>query len=384
MKRRNLILATPALMLGASSWAKTKVKPVVQATVPSLVKFGMSASLTGGQAAYGTDVRDGVMAAFAAANKQAGSKGVQFELVALDDGGHREKSEANVKTLIDADVSALIGLTSGAAAEAVLPLLEKNQIVLLGAATGSMAVRNSAVTTAFHSRAGYDSEYRGMIKYVKGLNMKRIGYVNLKDISAANQAAMNAALDEVGLKLSLVVSVDRHGKEFDAEIARLLGAKLDCIMFTTNGGPAEAIMTGMSNAKYMGTYFSSSFAGQNLINNMGKKGISFIMSQVVPRPQSRSLAVVKRYREDMAAFTSSPNLGYTSLEGYIAGRVAIEGVRAAVKSGATVIDRAAFKSALSELSVDLGGYPVRFAGGSHQGSKFVDVVALNRYGKVIS
>jgi len=40
------------------------------------------------------------------------------------------------------------------------------------------------------------------------------------------------------------------------------------------------------------------------------------------------------------------------------------------------------KEALSNLNIDLGGYPVNFTAGPH-GSRFVDVVAIDRTGRVI-
>jgi ABC-type branched-subunit amino acid transport system substrate-binding protein len=67
---------------------------------PSVVKFGQSASLSSGQAGYGADVRDGVLAAFNAANKADG-KGPRFQLETLDDGGDKERCKTNVRKLIE-------------------------------------------------------------------------------------------------------------------------------------------------------------------------------------------------------------------------------------------------------------------------------------------
>ena len=136
----------------------------------------------------------------------------------------------------------------------------------------------------------------------------------------------------------------------------------------------------MSAGKYAGFYFSSSFAGQPLIKDMSGRGQSIIMSQVVPRPNAVATGVVKRFHDDLAALGGKARVGFTSLEGYIAGRVAVEAARAAAKGGG---GRAAFKNALAELTLDLGGYRVRFTTQSEQGSRFVDVVAIDRSGRVI-
>ena len=375
MKRRSLLLATPALWAGATGLARAKEAPAAANTV----KFGLSASLSGGQAGYGKDMRDGILAAFAAEGR--GDRGLRLELVTLDDGGDKEKCKANVKSLIDGGVTALLGLTSGAGAEACMPMIEDAQVVLLGTASGNMGIRNPKLTMPYHVRAGYDAEYRQMVRYVKDFGMQRVGYVHLKDTSPANQAAMQAALESVGVKLTVTVPLDRNAKSFDAEAVTLLAARLDCVLFTTNAKPVEQIIERMAAARYAGTYFSSSFAGQSLIKGMEGKGISIIMSQVVPRPNAQAVPLVKHCQESLAALGAETKAGYTSLEGFVAGRVAVESARAALAGGA--MSRERFRAALATLNLDLGGYRVRFGGANRQGSSMVDIVALDRFGRII-
>lgn len=377
MKRRNLVLAGPGLLLGGLGLTV----PAAVRAQSTVVKFGQSASLSGGQSAYGKDVQDGIAAAFAAANKVEGSKGLRFELVTLDDGGDKERCKQNVKTLVDQGVSAVVGLTSGAAAEAALPVFEEAQVAMLGTASGNMGIRAAKLTTAFHVRAGYDEEYRRMVQYVKDYGFTRVGYVYLKDTTQANQLAMTAALEAVGVKPTVTVALDRNAKGFEAEARQLLDGKLDCVLFTTNAGPINQIVDLMHAARYPGLYFSSSFAGQVLIDDMAKKGISVIMTQVVPRPHQIALPVVKQYHADLAAVNGA-RVGYTSFEGYIAGLVAVEAARAAARNGGT--NKARLKEALAGLRTDLGGYKINFTGSSTRtASRFVEVVALDRYGRVI-
>lgn len=377
MKRRDLVLAGPGLLLGGLGLTV----PAAVRAQSTVVKFGQSASLSGGQSAYGKDVQDGIAAAFAAANKVEGSKGLRFELVTLDDGGDKERCKQNVKTLVDQGVSAVVGLTSGAAAEAALPVFEEAQVAMLGTASGNMGIRAAKLTTAFHVRAGYDEEYRRMVQYVKDYGFTRVGYVYLKDTTQANQLAMTAALEAVGVKPTVTVALDRNAKGFEAEARQLLDGKLDCVLFTTNAGPINQIVDLMHAARYPGLYFSSSFAGQVLIDEMAKKGISVIMTQVVPRPHQIALPVVKQYHADLAAVNGA-RVGYTSFEGYIAGLVAVEAARAAARNGGT--NKARLKEALAGLRTDLGGYKINFTGSSTRtASRFVEVVALDRYGRVI-
>src|SRR5688572_2804675 len=107
MKRRDLLLRGG--VLGAAAFAGLPALAAVQGG--TLIRFGQSASLSGAQARYGTDIRDGIAAAFAGANRGEATKNLRFELVTLDDGGVRDRCVDNVKKLIDDGVSALLGFT---------------------------------------------------------------------------------------------------------------------------------------------------------------------------------------------------------------------------------------------------------------------------------
>ena len=374
MKRRNLVMIAPAAAT-ASVGAGWFTPAAAQLGV---VKFGQSASLTGGQAQYGADVRSGIQAAFAAMARDG--TGPRCELASIDDGGHKEKCQENVKTLLDAGVVSLIGLTSGAAAESVLLAVEQAQVAMLGTASGNMGIRDPKLTMPYHVRAGYDIEYKAMVRYLKDFGMTRVGYVHLVDTSPANEAAMTAALDAVGIKMTLSVPLDRNAKSYDAQADSLLAEKLHCVLFTTNAAPILGVVDRMLAGHYTGFFFSSSFAGQSLFDEMAKRQQVVIMSQVVPRPNAVALPLIKRYIADLAALDGAQKPGYTSLEGYITGLVAVEAVRA-TRGGP--VTRQRFRESLSNLSLNLGGYAVNFGTRKMTGSGFVDVVAIDRSGRLM-
>lgn len=345
-----------------------------------VVRFGQSASLTGGQAVYGKDVQNGIAAAFAAASANEASTGVRFELMTLDDGGVRSRCLKNVMSLTESGVTALIGLTSGAGAEACLPVVEDTQIAMLGTASGNMGIRARSVSGAFHVRAGYDAEYKRMVSYVKDFGMQRVGVVYLGDTSKANLDAMTAALSSLAIEPKVSIAIDRNATSFESVANELLAAKLDCVLFTSNAGPIAKIIDHMSRAKYPGLFYASSFAGQDLIDTLTAKRQSCVMSMVVPRPTAMGVNVVAQCQRDLALLNNGARMGTTTLEGYIAGRTAVDAAQAALKVGN--ISRARMKEALAGLRSDLGGYKLDF-GGSSQGSRYVDLIAIDRYGRLV-
>jgi ABC-type branched-subunit amino acid transport system substrate-binding protein len=376
MKRRNFLATASAGVVGGLA----TLSPSSAFSAPRVVKFGQSASLTGGQASYGKDVRDGIAAAFAAANKKEGETGVRFELVTLDDGGVRSRCLQNALTLVDQGVLALVGLTSGAGAEACLPVVEDAQIALLGTASGNMGIRAANVSNAFHVRAGYDAEYKRMVSYAKDFGLRRVGVVYLGDTSKANLEAMNQALTALGLEPKVSLAIDRNSTSFEPVATELLNARLDCVLFTANAAPVAKIIDHMHRAKFPGLFYASSFAGQDLVDTLTSKQQSCVMSMVVPRPNAKGVNVVSQCERDIALLPSGARMGMTTLEGYIAGRVAVDAALAAQRSGN--LGRVRVREALAGLRSDLGGYRVEFAG-STQGSRYVDLIAVDRYGRLV-
>jgi ABC-type branched-subunit amino acid transport system substrate-binding protein len=374
MKRRTFMLAGSTAIIGGVS-----ALPQAAYSAPRVIRFGQSASLSGGQATYGRDVRDGIAAAFAAANKKEAETGVRFELVTLDDGGVRSRCLQNALNLVDQGVIALVGLTSGAGAEACLPVVEDAQIALLGTASGNMGIRAANVGNAFHVRAGYDAEYKRMVNYAKDFGLRRVGVVYLGDTSKANLEALNQALAAVGVEPKIALAIDRNSASFEGAAAELMNARLDCVLFTANAAPVARIIDHMSRAKYPGLFYASSFAGQDLVDTLTARQQSCVMSMVVPRPNAMGVSVVNQCQRDIALLQNA-RMGMTTLEGYIAGRVAVDAAVAAVKSGN--LSRNRMREALAGLRSDLGGYRVEFAG-STQGSRYVDLIAVDRYGRLV-
>jgi branched-chain amino acid transport system substrate-binding protein len=382
MNRRNLVLAAPALLAGGVVSGLPGLAWAAPSAAATTLKFGQSADVSGDGASHGRDVRAGIQAAFDAANRGEGaSRGPRFELVTLDDAGSAERCAENVRTFAASGVSALIGLTHGGGAEAAMGDIERHQMALLGAATGDMGLRNENFSSAYNTRAGYDLEFKSMVTYAKTRELSRVGIVYLEGTAKPNLAAMTVALASAGLLPVETIALDRNAPSFDAVAARLVAAKLDCVLFMAHATPTAAIIDRMVAARYHGLFYASSMAGQPLAATLASRGQSAIMSSVVPRSSALGLGVVTRCKQDLAALGSNVTMNASVLEGYIGGRTAVEAVRG-IYRGAPV-NRAQLKESLATLRTDLGGYKVHFTPGNPNGSKFVELLTLNRYGNLV-
>ena len=309
MKRRSLLL-------GGGSLLASLAAPVASASASGgrVVRFGQSAALTGPQAVYGKDVQMGIAAAFAAANANEASTGLRFELQTLDDGGVRTKCMSNALQLLDSGATALIGFTNGVAAEACMPMLDDTHAAMLGTASGNMGLRTQSAAGVFNVRAGYDAEFARIVNYVRDAGMQRLALVRLNDTSQANRDAMSAALASAGIKPRIAIDIDRHATDFTAVSNDLLAAKPDFVLLVANAGPAAAIISQLTQARYPGLFYASSYAGQDLLDTLTTRHQSCVMSVVVPRPvrdgRQRRRGLPARSRACCRTATASASRGW--------------------------------------------------------------------------
>jgi len=367
LMKRLLLLLVAALSLSASA---AEQKPIL---------IGQSAGLSGGQAQYSHDVRSGIQAALAAANASGGIRGRPLQLVALDDSGKKDAVLANTKTLVEQHkVVSLIGYTSGAGVEATLPYLETAGVPLIGPATGNMGIRSELHKALFQVRAGYSDEMRKMVSHLATMGLKRFAVAYLGDVGPANPQSMLNAIKANGAEAVAAVALNRNADDFTRDAEQLLKGEPEVVLFISNAKPIGKLVQAMRAKGYGGQFAIASFAGVSLIQDLQKTAHGLILSQVLPPPTSKHLKFIAAYQADMAAYEPKAELNYTSLEGYLAARVLIEGLkRSPADSPSKVI------AALESLQrLDLGGYEISFSSTSHDGSRYVNTGVVDRNGSL--
>ena len=121
-------------------------------------------------------------------------------------------------------------------------------------------------------------------------------------------------------------------------------------------------------------FLNVSFVGSNaLAQELGAKGVGVLVTQVVPFPEDDSLPVVAAYQRALAAYAPDATPGFVSLEGYLAGRLAIAGLE---KCGRD-LDRECFLASLREAEAfDIEGFAIRFGEDDNQGSDRVFLTVI--------
>ena len=107
--------------------------------------IGQSAPLSGSNAAFGTDIRDGALAYFKSVNAKGGVDGRQIELVSLDDKNDRKIAGANAQKLLQENkVAALFGFASATLSLDAMPLAEKADVLFFAPFSGANPVRKAS------------------------------------------------------------------------------------------------------------------------------------------------------------------------------------------------------------------------------------------------
>jgi ABC-type branched-subunit amino acid transport system substrate-binding protein len=120
-------------------------------------------------------------------------------------------------------------------------------------------------------------------------------------------------------------------------------------------------------------YCSISFVGtESLKKALGRYGEKVIVSQVVPSPKDTEIPLIAEYVEAMTKYQHDVPNTFTSLEGYIAGKLFAR-IAASVHGELT---RDNFIKAMEETGrFDLGGVELQFGKKDHQG---MDTIYLTR------
>ena len=333
------------------------------------VVFGQSAAFSGPARDLGDGMRLGIAAAFEEVNQSGGVHGRRLELISYDDAYEPEAAIDNTQRLINAgDVFALIGAVGTPTSRSAVPVASAADIPYIAPFTGAAFLRDPQQTNVINLRASYNQETEEMVdRLVSELGIERIGVMYQDDsFGQAGYNGARAALDRRGME---AVSVGLYPRNTTAVKTGLLDLK--------QGDPDGVIVIGAYQpvawlirwAREIGmdaVFVTISFVGSNaLAQELGPDGAGVLTTQVVPFPTDEDVPVVSSYLDALAAYNPNGVPGFVSLEGYLAGRLAIAGLQ----SCGPTVDRDCFSERFaSSEPIDVDGFVLSFGEQDNQGS----------------
>lgn len=348
----------------------------------SRILLGQSAPFTGPAGELGQQFRDGAMLMFDQVNARGGINGRRIELRSLDDGYEPDRCAANTRHLIDEGVNALFGYVGTPTSLAAVPLATSARTPFFAPFTGAESLRTPFNRYVFHVRASYIDEAEDIVKQLRAVGIKRVGVFYQNDAyGQAGLAAVQQALKPHGMTPVAEATVERNSVDVAKAASTLQAGNPECIVQIAAYKSSAALIRAQRRAGFMGNFYNLSFVGaQALATELGKDSRGVVVSQVVPFPFSPTTPIASEYgQRAKAAPGGGKALSYTGMEGFIAAKTLVEGLR---RAGNNLSTDTLVNALESMRDVDLGGFFINFSGQKHTGSRFVDMTILTEDGRV--
>ncbi len=391
-----LALAAAALLMSSASCGReggepqptpeaTPVSPETTATAPSThgifddhIIFGQSAAFSGPAQALGNGMRAGILAAFKEVNDAGGVHGRQVELVSFDDGYEPEAAATNTVRLIEQEnVFALIGEVGTPTSRSATPVAAEAGVPFIAPFTGAEFLRNDSWDNILNLRASYYQETEEMVaRLTQDLAIERIAVMYQDDsYGRAGYRGATLALERRGMQPVSIGLYPRNTTAVKTALLDLERGNPEAIIMIGAYRPVAALIAWARHKGLDPIFMTVSFVGSNaLARELGPAGAGVFVTQVVPFPTDDSLPVVAAYLAALEAYAPGRVPGFVSLEGYLAGRLAIAGLERCGRD----VDRACFLDGIYGAGeMDIDGFRLRYDGpDDNQGSDAVFLTVI--------
>ncbi len=346
------------------------------------VLFGQSAAFTGPAAELGTNMRLGIEAAFDEANRAGGVHGRTLVLRSLDDSYEPEKAVTNTLSLIeDEQVFMLIGAVGTPTSRSATPVSVAAGVPYLAPFTGAEFLRTLGPENVINVRASYNQETEEMVKRLtEDLGITRIAVMYQDD--SFGRAGYQGAVEALRRRSMSPVGIGLYTRNTTAVKTALLDIERSLPEAVIMVGAYEPVATFIRWARHIGMdaqFINISFVGSNaLARELGSDGAGVFVTQVVPFPNDLSQPVVRAYRSALSSYQQSALPGFVSLEGYLAGRLAVAGLEGCGRD----LTRQCFLDSLTTPDmIDLDGFRLGYGEDDNQGSDTVFLTVLGPDGE---
>jgi branched-chain amino acid transport system substrate-binding protein len=371
--RRTLTLTAGAAMLGGFNLARAQSE--------GKIILGQSAPFTGPAAQLGIQFYQGAKVYFDQVNAQGGVGRRTIEIKNLDDGYEPDRCAENTRKLLAEDVFALFGYIGTPTSVVALPMATKERVPFFAPFTGAMALREPFNKYAFHVRASYNDETALIVRQLTNLGLKKIAVFYQNDAyGKAGLSGMTLALDALKLKPVALATVERNSVDVAAAAKTLMAAGPDAIVQVSAYKSCAAFVREARKVGFGGTFFNVSFVGtQALADELGKDGAGVVVSQVMPSPYSASRPIAREFAEAVKAAGKDAQVNFSSMEGYVAAKVFVEGLK---RAGAKPTRDGLIAGIEGLGSQSIGGFAVSFSATDHVASNFAELSMLTGDGRV--
>ena len=374
-----------AIVMFPFSWLHLNGQEPASSSDPGIfddrVVFGQSAAFSGPAQALGKSMRLGIEAAFHEQNQQGGIHGRKLELISLDDKYEPHLAYANTLRLIKTEqVFSLIGEVGTPTSRSAAGLVDATSVPFLAPFTGAGFLRDPELATVVNLRASYAQETERMVEHLtEDLGIRRVAVMYQNDsYGQAGLGGVVDALEQRNLNPVATWYYERNSSAVKAAVFHIAQADPEAVILIGAYQPTAKAIT-LLREDIDPIFMSVSFVGSNaLANELGDAAKGVYITQVVPVPDDSNSQVATEYLAALQAFDSTAASGFVSLEGYMAGRLAILGLKACEE-----LTRECFlKTYQSSEPIDLAGVSLQYGPEDNQGSDKVILTVIEEDGSI--
>lgn len=361
-------------------WCAALLLAAVSHASQAQILIGQTAGFTGPVGAGVKETTDGAKLYIDAINAKGGVNGQKIELISLDDKFDPKLAGENARKLIEEQNVAAMFLTRGTPhTEAMLPLLEKYGVPLVGPSTGAMVLHQPVKKHVFNVRATYQREAEKAVTHLSSMGITRIGLVYADDsFGADGVAGAQKGFAAAKLQPAVLEKFNRGKPDFGPIAPKVLQSNAQAIIMVASG---QAVVDGMKAFRAAGSAAQivtlSNNASSGFIKSLGDNARGVIVTQVFPYERSIAYSMVKEAQE-LSKAKGTGDISPAMLEGFAAAKVLVEGLK---RAGAKPT-REKIQAALEGIrKFDIGGLEVNYSLEDHTGLDFADLSIIGTDGK---
>ena len=244
-----------------------------------------------------------------------------------------------------------------------------------------MALHEPFDRNAFQLRASYNDETALIVKQLGSLGLTKFAVFYQNDAyRKAGLDGVTLALNGLNLKPVGQATVERNSVEVAQAVKTLAAAGPEAVVQIGAYKACAAFIRQARKAGYGGSFYNVSFVGtQALSDELGQEGAGVVVSQVMPSPYNAARPIAREFVDAVKAAGKDAQVNFSSMEGYLAARVLVEGIK---RAGAKATRDSLITGLESIGTQSIGGFNVSFSPTDHVGSSFVELSMLVGGGRI--
>ncbi len=217
---------------------------------------------------------------------------------------------------------------------------------------------------------------RSIVRHARSVGLKRFALVHPADAFGAPALAIyRQALADTGGQDVAVVSVPNvSSTDFDKGVDQLRAARADVVIAYLSQTFPEFLRL-YRDRGVPSQLYTISLAYSSKLMEMKPEHVRGVgVTQTTPSPWDETRPVVREFLRDRKLDGAKVPITFGALEGYIAGKLLVEGLRRAGPNPSPEL----LRSALAKSRIDIGGLHVPNGG---EGASYVEIGVLDESGR---